>query len=466
MKIIVVGAGISGLAAARRLITLSERRKLQADIEVLEASTRIGGTIGTEDRDGFLLERGPDCFITTKPRAKELCEELGLGGDLIPTQPEFRGSAIAWQDRLHPIPEGFYLLAPSKLGPMLRSPLLSWRGKLRLLAEPLIARRPQKDESLASFVRRRLGAEVLERLAQPLVGGIYGADPEALSLRSTFPRFLDLEAKSSLIRGLRSQPDTASALGARYSLFLTLRHGTSQLIAALSKAVGRHLELGAGVEAITPPSAEGSLWSLRMVDGSTKEAHALCLALPAPALVRLLSPIDRALGSLLEGIPCGDSVTAYFGFREKDANPLSGYGFVVPAAAGRTLAACTFTHRKFAGRAPQGHALFRAFATGKTATALLPLSDAEIAGRLLNDLRPLVGLKGQPLFTVVDRYRQALPQFHLGHDGRVTAIQHRVANLPRLELAGNWAKGVGLPDCIESGESAAEAIMSSVTAAS
>jgi protoporphyrinogen/coproporphyrinogen III oxidase len=203
MKVIVIGGGVTGLACAYRLQKRAEIFQQNLQVQLLESARQAGGIVGTESRDGFLLEKGPDCFLTKETVARDLCEELGLAADLIGTQPEFRGGFIAWKNKLHRIPLGFYLLGPSKLFPLLRSPLLTPQGKWRVLMEPFVPRRPRDDESLASFVRRRLGQEVLERLAQPLVGGIYGADPERLSLRATFPEFLDMEKEGSLLAGLR-----------------------------------------------------------------------------------------------------------------------------------------------------------------------------------------------------------------------------------------------------------------------
>ncbi|HVO32340.1 MAG TPA: protoporphyrinogen oxidase, partial [Elusimicrobiota bacterium] len=373
-------------------------------------------------------------------------------------------SFIAMRGKLYPVPEGFHLLAPSRLWPILVSPLLSLSGKWRMLQEFRIRPSGLDDETLGSFVRRRLGQEVLDRLAQPLVAGIFGAEPDQLSLRSTFPNFLELEKHGSLIRGMmaKAAAATGKASGARYSLFVTLKNGLQSLSDRLAERLGpSSIRTGIQIQSMTPASWEGVPgWRLQLSNGETLDAEAVCLAVPSFAAARLLQPVDAELASDLSAIPYGDSLTAHFAFPAKAIrDPLNGVGLVVPAVEKRVLGACTFVHRKFAGRCPGDVALLRAFAGGSSARALLRHSDHEITDKLLKDLKELLGISAAPIFTTLSRYPSALPHYTLGHGDRVRRIEDRAARLQGLALAGNWQGGVGIPDSIESGEAAASSLI-------
>jgi protoporphyrinogen/coproporphyrinogen III oxidase len=459
-RIAVIGGGITGLAAAYRLKVLAETKSLPIQPLLLEASPRAGGIVATTSREGFLLEHGPDCFLSEKPRGVGLCRELGLGDQLIGTRTEHRRSFILSSNRLQPIPEGFYLLGPSKVLPFLSSPLMSVGGKLRAMIEPLIpSRNAEDDESLASFVKRRFGHEMLERFAQPLVGGIYAADPETLSLQATFPQFLEMERKEgSVLRGLRKRSQaTREASGARYSLFVSLRHGMQTLTDTLVKALGPTLvKTNAKVASI---ESKGDSWQIRLADGEVITADGLCLALPAGPAAALLRPLSATLADGLASIPYNDSATIQFAFREMDVtHPLDGFGLVVPHTEASTVMAATFAHRKFEGRAPKGFVLIRAFLGGALQKQLLLEKDETLKEKTLVDLRRWLGVKAPPLFYQVERYPSSMPQYTLGHTARIKDIEARAAQIPGLVLAGNWSHGVGLPDAIASGESAAETL--------
>lgn len=457
-RIVVVGGGISGLAAANRLIELGH-----TDVTLLEASSRLGGTIETVHRDGFLIERGPDSFISEKPEAIALAKRLGLESQLIQTNEKYRRSFIVRDGRLLAVPEGFQLMAPSRMWPFLTSDIFSVAGKLRMAAELFVPRKSTngtQDESLANFVRRRLGREALERMAQPMIGGIYTADPETLSLRATLPRFLDMERDhgSLILAMLRSgQAKKSGTSGARYSLFLSFERGMETLIRglALTKA---DVRLNTRVEGLRLDDGAWTITTAREEIG----ADAVCLAVPAYVAASLLEHIDGRLAAKLRQIKYASTATINFAYKRSDIkHPLNGFGFVVPFIEKRSLIACTFSSVKFSGRAPAEHVLLRAFAGGALQPQIFGLDEADLVPRIDADLRELLGITGRPVFTEVARWERSMPQYQVGHLDRVTEIERDVSKLPGLTLAGNSYRGAGIPDCIRSGETAAESILQS-----
>jgi oxygen-dependent protoporphyrinogen oxidase len=504
-RIVIIGGGISGLAAAHRILERNRDSGKQLDLTLVEAGSRIGGIVQTRERDGFLLERGPDSFISEKPAALELVKRLGLASHLIETNENHRRSFIVRQARLLPVPVGFHLLAPSLFWPFIKSDIFSWPGKARMALDLLLPRRVlngvtnsnagssqhmPRDESLAQFVRRRLGREALERMAQPMVGGIYTADPERLSLRATMPRFLEMEREHrSIIRALRKQGRSRNiqqgdgtgpsqeASGARYSLFLSFDRGMQLLTDKLAERIlsfqsqsgesDRSTRVAIRLNAIVTslildrePSAGSPKWSIKTDRDELFTADAVCLALPAYTSARLLSDVDAQLASDLNGIPYASSAIINLGFRRSDIpHPLNGFGFVVPFIEKRSLIACTFSSVKFPGRAPQHHALLRVFVGGALQPEMFDLSDDEMLSRACVDLRDLLGIERPPLFAEVSKWERSMPQYNLGHLAKVERIQQRVNSLPGFALAGNAYSGLGIPDCIRSGEAAAGALI-------
>ena len=453
-RIVVVGGGISGLAAAHRLIALG-----QTNVTLIEASPRLGGTIQTEYRHGFLIERGPDSFISEKPEALELAKQLGLESQLIQTNEKYRRSFIVRNGRLRPVPEGFQLLAPSRMWPFLTSDIFSIAGKMRMAADLVLPRKGTNgtdDESLASFVRRRLGKEALERMAQPMVGGIYTADPETLSLRATLPRFLDMERthRSLILAMLRqSQVQKSGTSGARYSLFLSFERGVQVLVDALAQ-IKADIRLNTRVESLR---LNNQTWTITTNTGEQLEADAVCLAVPAYIAASLL---NGNLATKLTQIKYASTATINLGYERSAINhPLDGIGFVVPFIEKRSLIACTFSSVKFSGRAPEGHVLLRAFAGGALQPDIFALDESELAARVEADLRELLGITAKPLFTEVAKWERSMPQYEVGHLDRVTEIEDELSKLPGLALAGNSYRGAGIPDCIRSGQTAAESIL-------
>ena len=450
--IVIIGGGISGLAAAHRL------NEQNVTVTLLEASPRLGGTIQTEQRDGFLIERGPDSFISEKPQALALANQLGLESRLIQTNEQFRRSFIVRDGRLRAVPEGFQLLAPSRLWPFITSDIFSVFGKARMAADLLLPRKNRNgDESLASFVRRRLGVEALERMAQPMVGGIYTADPETLSLRATLPRFLEMEREHrslilAMLRQGRSQKIGTS--GARYSLFLSFDQGTQVLVDALAQQIKADIRLNTRAVGL---KRDDSGWTIATGDGLEIKADAICIALPAHTAASLLTNVHECLAEKLRQIKYASTATINFAYRRAAIkHPLNGFGFVVPFVEKRSLIACTFSSVKFSGRAPEGHVLLRAFAGGALQPEIFALDEEEMRVRVEADLRELLRITEDPLFVEVAKWKDSMPQYEVGHLERVNEIEKLVSELPGLALAGNAYRGAGIPDCIRSGEAAAE----------
>ncbi len=461
MKLVVVGGGIAGLAAADRALEIARERGLPLALTVLETRERLGGTIETEGTGGFLVEAGADSFLSEKPWALALCRRLGLEQRLVGTDDRFRRTFVWFRGRLHPLPEGFQLLAPARLGPFLASGLFSWRGKARMALDLVLPRgTPGEDESLGAFVRRRLGREALERVAQPLAAGIYTADPDDLSVSATLPRFLELErSQRSVILGLwraarRSPAVTAGTSGARWSLFVTLAGGMGELVEALgSRLPAGSVQLKRRVSTI---ERRGAHWHVDGGNGAVEADHVI-VATEAYAASRLLRYVDPPLAAMLQGVPYASSATVSLGYRRADVpHPLDGFGFVVPRIEGRSLLACTFSSVKYPGRAPEGQALLRCFLGGALGGSVLQDEDAGLVRRAREELRAALGVAVEPVLVRVHRHPASMPQYGVGHGSHVEAIERRVAAAPGLSLAGAAYRGVGIADCVRSGEVAAE----------
>ena len=467
-RVVVIGGGITGLTVAYRLTRAAQTGEVPLEVLLLEASGRLGGTIATHHQDGLLMEQGPDCFLSAKPWGVRLCEDLGLGDELIGTTTQHRQSFIVRAGRLLPVPQGFYLMAPGSWRSLVTTPVFSWRGKLRMALDLVIPRRTAtEDESLAQFVTRRLGREALERMAQPMVGGIYTADPQSLSMQATMPQFIEMEQRhGSLIRAMLQKQRSASSAapagtsGPRYGLFVSFREGMQTLVAALAA----HLPTGT-VRLHAPVRrlqrlAGTQRWLVHLDPQQTLEADAVCLSLPAPPAGQLLRDVDDALATALQAMPYASSATVNLVCaRAQISHPLDGMGFVVPAIEQRALLACSFSSVKFAGRAPQGQVLLRAFVGGALQQEQLAHSDATIQQAVVHDLRQLLGLTGEPRAMRLTRHLEAMPQYHVGHLDRVAQIAALVAHSPGLALAGNAYHGVGIPDCIHSAEMAARTLL-------
>lgn len=478
-RVVIAGAGVAGLACAHRLLAIARERSLTLDLTVLDAAPRPGGVIVTERIDGCIVEGGPDCFVSDRPWGIDLCRRAGLADEIVGTGETHRRSFVCLRGRLLPIPEGYQLLAPGRILPFATTPILGLGGKLRAACDLVLPRGPLvKDESLASFVRRRFGRQSLERLAQPLLAGIYNADPERLSLQATMPRFLELEQKHrsvilGLLRARRLAPaaEQKGVSGARYSLFVTLRSGLQTLTDRLAATLpAGSLHLGAKVARLDPGAPGGTVrpgppspdsaparWRVATYQGQTFPADAVVLAMPACAAVPLVRPFDDRLAGLLGEVPYGGAATVSLAYRKADvAHPLDGFGFVVPKREGRRLVACSFSSVKFPGRAPEGTVLLRAFLDGGTAEGAGPQGLERI---VRDELRDILGITASPLFARSFVYPRSMAQYEVGHLEKVAAIEERLARHPGLMVAGNGLRGVGLPDCARSGEAAAESLV-------
>ena len=484
MKVVVVGGGIAGLSAAHRL---TESGHPGLEVTLLERSDRFGGTIRTVERDGCLVELGPDSFLTSKPWLSDLAGRLGVADRIIPTARTHRRSHVVHRGKLHPLPDGFLMMAPTRLWPMVGTSLFSWKGKARCALDLVLPRGTGTgDESLGAFVRRRFGGEVLERVVQPLIGGIYAGDPDTLSLKATIPRFFEMEQRHrSVIKAMVAQrravakqqrgPSTGSAAamhrgkastgsgapagsGARYGELVSFDRGMETIVQALvSHLPSNALHIDTEVVSLR---REGNAWRLSCSDGRDFVADGVVLALPSRKSAELLRDTDPALHDELSAIPHASSAVMNLVYRRSDVpHPLDCFGFVVPAVEDREIIACTFSSVKFPNRAPEGLVLLRVFLGGMLQQELLRSGDEILLRIVRGELRDLMGIENEPLHTELARYPDAMPQYLVGHGQRVERIESLLGQHPRLALAGNAYRGVGLPDCVHSGEQAAERVL-------
>lgn len=473
MDVVIIGGGITGLAAAYYLLRGGCRCTL------VEREVRLGGVIRTEQADGCVIEAGPDSFISQKPWALELIRELGLEADLIGSNDHLRKTYILRHGRLVPMPDGLFLMVPTAIRPLLSTPLLSPGTKIRMACELLRRARtsgrsdgpaaangkvttPARDRSVAEFIRNHYGQEAVDYLAEPLLAGIYGGDAAELSVNSVLPRFVELERRfGSLTRGvLASRAQTASSSKAA-PLFLTLKGGMQQLIEALESAIAGKVTFVRGeVEAVESTGNESSPNRLRVsLSGTALEADHVVIATPAYAAGRLLRGMDASLADLLGGIRYHSSITIALGYeRSGFRHRLEGFGFLVPKVERRLLTACTWVGTKFPHRVAENRLLLRAFIGCGTNESLLTRSDDALVHEAREELQRLMGVTEEALFSRVVRWRRAMAQYNVGHERRIAEIQGRLDRFPRLHLAGNAYMGIGIPDCIHSAQLAAQRI--------
>ncbi len=463
-RIVVIGGGIAGLAAAHHVVELRQQKSLDLEVKLIEASPRLGGSIVTENIGEFLVEGGPDSFITEKPWALRLCERLGLTPRLVSTRSAFQKIYIVHRGKLELLPEGFFLLAPTRLWPFIQTPLFSWSGKLRMACELFLPRgQADDDESLGSFVRRRFGREALERVAQPLVGGIYASDPDQLSLSATMPRFRDMErARRSISWAMWSEQrrrarKAAGGSGARWSLFVTLLGGMQELIETLGQRLPEgSVHLNTRVIRLTR-NENKKLWRVETDGKEFVEAGGIILATPAYRSSEMLSSIAHEAAQGLSQIVYASTATASFAYRREDfPAALDSFGFVVPAIENRKVMACTFSSVKYPGRAPEGHVLLRVFIGGMLQPELFRDDDQTIEKNVRGELADLLGVTAAPLFSRIWRHPRSMPQYHVGHGNLVKRIESALEPFPGLALAGSAYRGVGISDCVRTGEEAAE----------
>ncbi|MHB1132840.1 MAG: protoporphyrinogen oxidase [Chloroflexota bacterium] len=464
MRVAIVGGGIAGMTTAYDIQQAAQQRGLDLSYTLVEGSDRLGGKVVTHRRDGFVVEGGPDCFLTQKPWAHALCGELGLGERLLGTNEASRKVRIPWRGRMHTLPDGVLLIVPTRFMPFALSRLISPLGKLRMGLDLVIpSRRDDGDESVATFVRRRLGGEALDKIAEPLMGGIHVSDPERQSILATFPRFRDIERKhGSLVRGMLAARRAHPARAAKpLPMFMSLRGGLQELTETLEGRLSA-ASLLRSRRALAVNRKAGGVYQVTLEGGEQLEAEAVVLAVPARVASELLAEHFGALAERLRALRYVSTATVSFGFRQSDlARPLDGFGFVVPSKEGRRITGCTWSSTKFAGRAPSGHVLLRCFLGGAVDERPALLPEAEMVAVARQELRDLMGLTAEPVLTEVFRWRDAHPQYDVGHLDWVADVERLCAREPGLHLVGSSYRGVGLPDCINSANRAAQAILAS-----
>ena len=488
-RIAVIGGGISGLAAAHRLIELQPA----CQVVLFERDSRLGGVLSTVHEQGYQIEQSADNFITTVPYAVDLCKRLGLADELVQTNPRFRQTFVVHRGRLVKLPDGFLMMAPTRLWPLAVPPILSPLGKIRAALEYFIPPRSgDADESMAGFVRRRLGREAFERLVEPLVSAVYAADLEKLSVEATLSRFREMEREhGSLIRAMRramaarrqqqrsekhaknrdeNQQNLAGQSGARYSMFVTLRNGLSHLVDVLAARLPQGtVRLNSPVTNI---KCTGGRWIVSFTVGSEagkpsdtrhEEFDAVILATPSHVAADLLQSIDAELAAELARIEHSGTaiVSAAFG-REQIGHALDGMGVVVPAVERSPILACSFSSQKYTHRSPDEDVVLRAFVGGARAPRMAEMPDEQLRPLVLNELAKLLQITGEPKYLRIAHWPRTMPQYHVGHKELVARIESRVATHAGLQLAGNAYHGVGIPDCIHSGETAAERALGQV----
>ena len=442
VDVAIVGGGIAGLAAAYEL----HQRGLS--VKVLEAASRPGGVIRTERFDGWVIDGGPDALLIQKPAAVTLCRELGLGDRLTSTlQP--RTAYVLRDRRLRPLVEGSFLGFPVGIAALSRSSLFTLGGKLRMAGEILVPRGHADDESIAGFVRRRFGSEAVDYLAEPLLAGIHAGDAERLSIRALFPRLLDAERQSgSVLRSLRTLRVVPSPRGA----FVSLPGGVGELIDAVTAALPANT---VATDARVTEIDRAGRYTLRSNAGRIV-ARTVILAVPAYAAAALLRAFDTTLAGLCDAIPYASTVTVAFGYRRDQVrHPLKGSGFVVPRVEPCPLLASTWVTSKWPGRAPEGHALIRAFLGGGRDPHRFERSDEELIDIARDAISRLLDIEGNPVLTRLHRFHRQSPQYEVGHLPRVAAIEQRLASVPGMFLAGSGFRAIGIPDCIADGRETA-----------
>ena len=468
-RIAVVGGGIAGLSAAYFLLEADPT----LEVEVFEREEQTGGKLRTNHVDGFIVERGPDAFLASKPGAIGLSRRLGLDDRAITPIPENRQSFVMRDGNLLPIPQGLSGLIPGDLKPVLQSPLLSARGKARLALEAIVPRRTSGDEeSIAGFMRRRYGRETWERMIEPLLTGIYAGDGEQLSINATFPNLPALEAShGSLLRGAVSARKAAAgqpSVPGSPKGFVSYQDGMETLPRSTRAAVerrGGRITVGHRVHSIERDSATGPFQLV--VSGVTAPVavDGVVVATPAWAASTLLQRVAPAVSAALEEIDHSSSGLVALGFPASQlTKPLKGYGYVVPRAEGRDVTAMTWVSSKWSGRAPEGQVLVRVFLGRTGREDVLARDDADLVELAIAEMGEILGLVVSPALTQVQRWDRAMPQYVLGHGERVARIEAGLAAVPGLAMAGTMFRGVGIPDVISSAENAATGLLDDLKA--
>ena len=464
MKIAIIGGGISGLSAAYRL---ERARREGADVSytLFESSDRLGGVMRTERTEGCLIEAGPDSFLSEKQSAAELCRELGIADQLVGSNDAHRRTYILVKGRLVEMPDGLQFMVPTKLWPTITTPLFSLGTKLRMAREFFASPHTSNgDESAAAFVERHFGPEVVDRLADPLLAGVYGGSAERLSVRAVLPRFLDMEANyGSLSRAmLAAMKKRAPAANGPRPIFTSMKDGMQQLVDAVAARLdGDSIRLGARIKAV---GREDAGWIVLLQDSTAERFDRVIVATPAYVAGTLLRTVESRLANLLGATHYSSSLTVALGYARagydgRGAKREDGFGFLVPRSEGKRLLACTFVHNKFPHRAPEDRLLLRVFLGGAHDAEVLQIPDEEILRTVQVELRQILGLTAEPLFSRIYRWERSMAQYEVGHLERVAEVERLRATVPGLALAGNAYRGIGVPDCVRSGIDAATEVL-------
>lgn len=480
-NIIVIGGGAAGLGAAYKIKRAAEEGH-DVSFTLVEKDPRLGGKIASQtvadEWDGaegaeFIIDGGPDCFLTSKPAVHRIAKLAGIQDDTLPTDESRKKTWILSRGKLFEMPDGVMMFAPTKFVPFATTGLFSWPGKIRMGMDLFVPKKqvPEgelNDETLESFIVRRMGRECLDRMAEPLVGGVHASDPKEMSLAATFPNLLEMEQKhGSMVKGFIAMRKMVENMKKKYppkpgdkprTFFTSFTGGMQELTDAMVAAAGaENMKTGAGVQSIE--QTDGG-YKVTLSDGAVLEGDAVIVATESWAAEPLLRPVDTTIADALSEIPFSTSATVSLGFRADEIGiDMNAFGVLCPAAEKRTLLAATFSSTKWSGRAPEGKVLMRGFVGGPQNQAIMDKSDAELVEIVKAEMRSILGVKGDPLFSRVYRWHLGMPQYTMGHLGRVETIESRCDDIPGLALAGGSYRGVGIPNCIESGERAVTKVL-------
>ncbi len=467
-RIVIAGGGITGLSAAYYLKKHYADLRTPVEITIVEKSERLGGKIQTLHRDGFVIEKGPDSFLARKMPIINLIKDLGLEDQLVSTNPNAKTNYILHRGKLHAMPLGLVLGIPTAVTPFMKTRLISPMGKLRAAMDLVLPRRGiDEDESLGGFIRRRLGQEVLDHITEPLLAGIYAGDTQSLSLAATFPQFRQIERKHrSLILGmLAAKKGTPKQEGlpeiARRSLFLTFKQGLTTLVDKLEQSLpGVRIVTGQGIEQLT---IVGEGYDLKLTDGSELQADGLIMALPAFEAARLLKDVSGA--ETLEQVSYASVANISLAYNQEEVGrPLSGSGFVVPRKEGRLITACTWSSSKWLHAAPEGKVLLRTYVGRSNDQDWLQLSARQLIDGVRADLKETMGINAEPEFVEITRCLRSMPQYPVGHRERLARLNKRLKEqMPGVWLCGAGYEGVGIPDCVQQGRTAAERVVADLS---
>lgn len=463
--IVVVGGGITGMSAAYELGRAANNGAPPVTVTLIEGEARLGGKVVTERNGPFIIEGGPDSFMAQKPWAAELAREIGLGDELMVASPMRRTTWVLIRGRPQPLPEGMLLIVPTRIAPFAFSPLISPFGKLRMALDLVVpARRDDGDETLADFIRRRLGNEALDRLAEPILSGIHSAECERQSIMATFPRFRDLEKRhGSLIRGMLASRRNAPPSSAHQSPFMTLRSGMGALVERLEQQLTARILTNRRVAALAYDPTAARPYRLRLDDGAALDADAVILATPSYAAADLVGESFPGLAHALRAIRYVSTATVSMIYRRSEVGtPLDGYGLVIPRSEQTWINACTLSSVKFRHRAPDEYLLLRCFVGGSRRPEALARDDDDLVRLAQSDLRAILGITAAPTLTRVYRWHNGNPQYDVGHLERIAALEALCPD--GLLLAGAAYRGVGVPDCIKQGREAAWQALNMVAA--